>query len=276
MPRKNNYHITKDKVVPFLKWAGGKRWLITQYPELFPKNFNRYIEPFLGSGAVFFHLQPQKAILSDINRDLIDTYRGIKTDWESVWNILKKYHKDHSEDYYYKIRSRNFDELKKGAARFIYLNRTCWNGLYRVNREGVFNVPIGTKTNVILNTDDFGKISRLLKGAKLLVSDFEIIVQKAEKDDFLFVDPPYTVKHDDNGFIKYNDRLFQWEDQIRLSECLLAAKKRGVKILCTNANNLLIRKLYKNNFFIKRVNRHSVIAGNSLYRGSCKELVIYT
>ena len=149
-------------VLPFLKWAGGKRWL-THHRDLgiFPDKYETYIEPFVGSGAIFFHLRPQKAILSDINKLLIDTYQAIKDDWRLVRKYLKQHHEKHSKRYYYKMREAKLLSRYQKAARFIYLNRTCWNGLYRVNTDGKFNVPIGTKSNVILDSDDFFSVSWL-------------------------------------------------------------------------------------------------------------------
>jgi len=140
----------KTTFVPFLKWAGGKRWLVDKHFDLLNVEFDRFIEPFLGSGAVFFRLAPEKAILCDKNSQLIDTYRAIQEDWQQVEKYIKSHHTNHNKEYYYHIRSKNFTTLVEKAAQFIYLNRTCWNGLYRVNLKGQFNVPIGTKKNVVL------------------------------------------------------------------------------------------------------------------------------
>lgn len=261
-------------VLPFLKWAGGKRWLVAQHPELFSRKFERYVEPFVGSGAVYFYLQPRKALLADINSELIDSYRAIKKDREAVWNILKKYQNQHNPEFYYKIRSKSFSDLPKRAARFIYLNRTCWNGLYRVNRQGIFNVPIGTKTTVTRETDNFDQVSKLLKGTRLHVWNFVKTIEASEKGDFLFIDPPYTVKHNLNGFVKYNDKLFSWEDQEKLCNVIKKAKKRGVNMLITNANHESVRKLYSGlgeSFVLKRA---SVISGKVSGRGQYTELVI--
>ena len=191
-----------NKVIPFLTWAGGKRWLTSISDDIFPEKYNTYIEPFLGSGAIYFHLKPNKAILSDINSDLISTYLAIKQDHKSVQEILEIHHKLHCKDYYYKIRNFKSDNIYENAAKFIYLNRTCWNGLYRVNLNGEFNVPIGTKKNVILETDNFELISDMLKNAEILVEDFEVIIDKAGENDLVFIDPPYTVKHNHNNFVK--------------------------------------------------------------------------
>jgi len=264
----------KKANTPFLKWAGGKRWLVSAWPKIFPEKYNRYIEPFLGSAAVFFYLRPDNAILSDCNANLINVYRAIQCDWERVVRYLEYHDKKHSEKYYYSIRSMAFRCEYKEAARFIYLNRTCWNGLYRVNLKGRFNVPIGTKTKVILDTDDFEKISKSLGSVELLVSDFEDVIDRSKDGDLLFVDPPYTVTHNYNGFIKYNEELFSRDDQYRLRDCLVSAVDRGVKVISTNADHDFIRKLYKEDFFLNSINRKSFIAASSKYRGAFNELVI--
>lgn len=260
---------------PFLKWAGGKRWLVSKHENLLIKNFNRYIEPFLGSGAVFFSTETKRAILADSNIELINTYIAVKENWYDIVKLLEFHQKNHSKNYYYKLRetvnSKNIIEM---AARFIYLNRTCWNGLYRVNKKGKFNVPIGTKTKVILPDDDFESIAKKLKTTQLLCQDFEKTINMAMPGDFLFVDPPYTVKHENNGFIKYNEHLFSWSDQERLAKSLLTAKTRGVKILLSNAYHDSIIALYKSNFEIIKVSRASVIAGNTPDRKIVHELLI--
>lgn len=261
-------------ISPFLKWAGGKRWLVSKYLSFFPSTYNRYIEPFLGSGAVFFSLRPKRAILSDINKELVETYLAIRTDWNRVVKELKIHHQNHSKRYYYKMRDSKPRSIYTGAARFIYLNRTCWNGLYRVNLKGEFNVPIGTKTDVLMDSDNFAEISSLLQNASLNNADFEDIIDKAKDGDLLFVDPPYTVKHNENAFIKYNEKLFGWLDQVRLSLSLRRAKQRGVKIILTNACNDSIKELYNVHFEILTVKRCSIIAADSSRRKRCEELII--
>lgn len=262
-----------DCLIPFLNWAGGKRWLTKLKDELFPNDVNRYIEPFLGSGAIYFFLAPKKAILSDINKDLIDTYVAIKEDYRKVLAILEEHHKNHTKTYYYRIRSSDPINIYSRAAKLIYLNRTCWNGLYRVNLNGQFNVPIGTKKNVLLNTDNFEGISSLLKEAELYNSDFEKIIDMAGKKDLIFVDPPYTVKHNFNNFIKYNEKLFSWEDQIRLRDSLIRARARGASVVSTNAFHYSIKELY-DGFEQMIVSRNSLLAADSNNRGSINELII--
>ena len=261
-------------IVPFLKWAGGKRWMIYEYPELFPTEYNRYIEPFLGSGAVFFSLKPKKAILSDLNSELIETYCAIRDDYNRVEIELKKHHRNHSKSYYYEIRSKRLRVSTTRASQFIYLNRTCWNGLYRVNLNGVFNVPIGTKTNVLLPTDNFQGISNILKRVRLMDKDFEPIIAKAKEGDLLFIDPPYTVKHNNNNFHKYNEHIFNWEDQIRLCDSLLAAKARGAKIILCNADNESVIELYKGIGKAFKLERFSRLAADPSKRQNTTELAI--
>lgn len=264
-----------NELVPFLKWPGGKRWFIQNYCHFLPSEFNNYFEPFLGSGAVFFHLQPKKAFLSDINPEVIAAYKAIQTNWKSIKRSLQYRQKNHSEDYYYKVRDRIHSQIIQRASRMIYLNRTCFNGIYRVNQLGQFNVPIGSKTNVLLDSDNFEKISALLKNVNLQACDFEKTINLAQVNDLIFVDPPYTVRHNNNGFIKYNEKLFSWNDQERLAQNLFRAKNRGVKIVCTNANHSSIRNLYlKKGFTLKTVSRFSSIAASSTDRKRFEELVI--
>lgn len=258
---------------PFLKWAGGKRWLVKGGFDLFPSRFNTYIEPFLGSGAVYFHLQPGQAILSDLNGELIETYVAIKTNYKLVLRYLKTHHSSHSKDYYYKIRSQNPKSIYTKAARMLYLNRACWNGLYRVNLKGEFNVPIGTKTNILFDINNFKKISSALSGTTIIKSDFEATIEKAKAGDFIFIDPPYTVKHNCNGFIKYNEQLFSWRDQIRLKESVERAVSRGAKILLLNAAHESIIDLYSS-FRKVSLSRKNALSGKAEYRGVYEELAI--
>jgi len=261
---------------PFLKWAGGKRWLLSKADELLPDlhKTKRYIEPFLGGGSMFFYVEPESALLSDTNKDLINTYEVIRDNWADILAILEKYQRLHSQVFYYQIRSSRPKKPLQKAARFVYLNRTCWNGLYRVNSKGEFNVPIGTKSNVILHNDDFEQLSKVLKSVNFEVCDFEITINKAQKDDFLFIDPPYTVKHNLNGFVKYNENIFSWQDQIRLKESISKAIDRGAYVLVTNANHKSIEELYHDCGQIFRLNRASIIAGKAEARGVYSEIVI--
>jgi DNA adenine methylase len=260
----------------FLKWAGGKRWLIKKADHFLPKvdDYNRYCEPFLGGGSIFFHVEPKTSLLSDVNHQLINTYVTVRDSWEELQKILTRYQKQHSKEFYYKIRASKPKTNLTKAAQFIYLNRTCWNGLYRVNKNGQFNVPIGTKTNVVLDSDNFEKVSLLLKQANIEVCDFEVTINRTEVGDFLFIDPPYTVKHNLNGFVKYNENIFSWQDQIRLQKSVRRAIDRGVNVLITNANHSSILELYNGFGEISLLKRASVIAGSSQARGIYSELLI--
>lgn len=264
----------KHILLPFLKWAGGKRWLAAQHKNLFPAEYDRYVEPFLGSGAVYFHLRPDLALISDANLQLINTYKEIRKNWRKIEQVLKRHHANHSEAYYYEERARKHRSPHESAAQFIYLNRTCWNGLYRVNLRGEFNVPIGTKTAVTLETDDFEGIASQLRGAELAHSDFERTIDNAKKGDFLFVDPPYITRHNFNGFVKYNDKIFSWDDQVRLANAVKRAKKRGAKILITNADHKSVRDLYRSLGSMFSITRNSVLAADSNNRGETTELAV--
>ncbi|MFC1537059.1 DNA adenine methylase [Pseudomonadota bacterium] len=269
-----NSNAENGSVPPFLKWAGGKRWLVSSHSHIFPARFNRFIEPFLGSGAIFFSLKPEAGILSDVNPCLVETYQTVKSFPNEIQSLLEEAHLRHSKDYYYQVRSDVPDDSISRAARFIYLNRTCWNGLYRVNRKGEFNVPIGTKDNVLLDTDNFAAVSKLLKNVEIINCDFEMTINRASEGDLLFVDPPYTVKHNNNGFVKYNENLFSWDDQVRLRDALLNAKHRGVQIISTNADHQSIHELYDNGFEIRPISRSSVLSGDASFRGKVSELLI--
>lgn len=260
--------------LPFLKWAGGKRWLSDRILQLASPIQGQYIEPFLGGGAVYFALKPPKALLSDVNTELINAYKAIRDDHEKVFSLLKAHHLAHSKEYYYRIRDYNPRCQYRKAARFIYLNRTCWNGLYRVNLNGQFNVPIGTKSAVLMPTDDWPTLSGLLSSAELVCGDFEDSIAQAGEGDLVFADPPYTVKHNFNGFIKYNDSLFSWSDQIRLRDAVVSAKRRGARVIVTNAHHESIKDLYKRHFRLESVSRASVLAGSAMHRGRYEELLI--
>jgi len=262
------------KLQPFLKWAGGKRWLLSSYPNLFKRKYNYYFEPFLGSGAVLFFLQPKHAYVSDLNQELINTYLAIRDDYKKVVFLLKMHHRRHCKEYYYNVRQSKPKNLFHKAARFIYLNRTCWNGLYRVNKFGLFNVPIGTKKNVILETDDFKNISVFLKSLNISSCDFEETIYKAKKGDLIFIDPPYAVSHLNNGFLKYNEKLFSWSDQQRLAKCLIQAKNRGASIIATNAHNQCVMELYKTEFNLSTFTRYTTISGKNIGRNETQELLI--
>ena len=265
-------------LLPFLKWPGGKRWFVCNWSHILPASFGTYIEPFLGAGSVYFHLRPPKALLGDINAELVNTYRVVRDNWRSLERSLRHHQRRHLENadsHYYTVRGRVPSESYRQASRLIYLNRACFNGIYRVNSQGVFNVPRGTKTKIVAETDDFKTIADVLRGAELVAGDFESLVDRAKGGDLVFCDPPYTVRHNYNGFRKYNEVLFSWNDQERLAAALRRAADRGVKIICTNANHYSVRDLYRSSQFeLLAVSRYSRISAENSSRRYFEELIV--
>lgn len=270
--------ITTPGLVPFLKWPGGKRWFVCNHADLLPRHYGTYVEPFLGAGAVYFHLKPARALLGDVNADLVQTYCAIKDHWQALESSLRyrqRRHRENPDAYYYWLRAKVPSDLVQRASRLIYLNRTCFNGIYRVNRQGKFNVPRGSKDKVVIETDNFKSMSEVLAGAELIAGDFESLIERAIGGDFIFCDPPYTVRHNYNGFRTYNEVLFSWSDQERLAQALARAALRGVKIVCTNANHKSVRDLYDSALFEHHVlSRYSRISADSAGRSHFEELVI--
>ncbi|MBP6546259.1 MAG: Dam family site-specific DNA-(adenine-N6)-methyltransferase [Phenylobacterium sp.] len=259
---------------PFLKWAGGKRWLMSRPEFRLTPIEGRYIEPFLGGGASFFHLQPSSSILSDLNAELIELYGVVRDHPEELRELMWGHQRLHSEPHYYSVRAIVPADPLNRAARFLYLNRTCFNGLYRVNLRGEFNVPKGTKSLVISEDETFIAASNCLKRAELRCGDFESAVDEAVEGDFLFIDPPYTVKHNVNGFVKYNEQMFRWEDQTRLRDSVVRARRRGARILMTNADHASLRSLYEGVLTYSSISRNSVLASASANRGPTTEAIL--
>jgi len=260
---------------PFLKWPGGKRWFVSHHLDVFPKNYNRYIEAFTGSASVFFALRPKNAILCDSNEELMATYRAVKSRSGKVVAALKLHADKHSDTYYYKVRDEAPKDAIARAARLIYLNRTCFNGIYRVNRKGQFNVPRGSKDAVLMESDDFSSIASALRKAQLIAGDFSAAIDQATEGDLVFADPPYTVRHNNNGFLNYNEKIFSWSDQIRLADCLARAMERGAFVVSTNANHDSVRELYtERGFRCRTTSRFSAISGTGKDRGQYEELII--
>lgn len=259
---------------PFLKWAGGKRWLIDHSDFQTPEITGIYVEPFLGGGAVFFSLLPASARLSDANARLVETYVAIRDHWADVVTLLEAHHNSHSRDYYYSQRDLKYSNLVPRAAQFIYLNRACWNGLYRVNRQGAFNVPIGTKDWILSADDDFASISRALQAAEIVCCDFRDSIAVAKSGDFIFCDPPYTTAHNFNGFVKYNESIFSWDDQKDLQRNLLSADQRGASFLLTNADHPSLHDLYVPHWEPTQLYRHTVISGKPKGRTRTSEILV--
>lgn len=257
-----------------IRWAGGKRWLVQRHPELFVPRSGRLIELFAGSAAVFFATEPKRAVLADSNGELIKVYRALQNHPDAVWKRLQVHGESHSKEYYYRIRSICPLDDWEVAARFLYLNRTCFNALYRVNRRGEFNVPIGDKNTVFRAGDDFERVSQMLRGVRLVHGDFERTLDLAREGDLVYADPPYTVRHNLNGFLKYNEKIFTFDDQIRLRRALKMAAERGVDVLVSNADHESIRQLYRGFGKMRVVQRTSLISGRNDARGITTELLI--
>ena len=270
----NSLGVSPERVArPFLKWPGGKQWLIPLAKNFIPKCFSTYYEPFLGAGALFFALKPQRAVISDINKDLINSYLQTRDNVEILIQKLRKL--KYSKEIYYKLRESNPSNPIERAVRFIYLNRTCWNGLYRVNKSGRFNVPFGKYKNpLICDENNLRAISKFLDGIKILSMDFEETIHSAKKRDFLYLDPPYATskRTNENGFRKYNTKLFSIEDQLRLARVARRLSKRGCFILISNADHPDILKMFS--FFkVARVRKTSLIAGKASSRKEVTELL---
>jgi len=273
-------------IKPFLKWAGGKRQLLAEIKKYLPSDINKYtyFEPFLGAGAVFFDLQQKKAVINDFNEQLIITYNAVKENIDELIVLLKKYQKKNDEDNFYKIRNIDRDQEKffklsnvEKAARLIFLNKTCFNGLYRVNSQGFFNVPYGKYKNpAICEEIVLRQISDYLNSNKIeiLNCDFENAVAKAGKKSFVYFDPPYH-SPDKTNFTSYQAGRFDENEQERLRDVVIKLTNRGAKCLLSNSDTDYIRKLYKNAYFkIIPIQAKRAINSDSAGRGNVSEVLI--
>ena len=245
MKNRDNKNVQKYK--PILKWAGGKTQLLEHLLPKIPKEYNKYIEPFFGGGALFFALKPNNSIIADSNPELINLYRVIAKDVNSLISELKNLKNE--KDFFYDMRRKEFSELSEieAAARTIFLNKTAFNGLYRVNKKGQFNVPFGYYKNPkILDEDQLLAASKLLKKTKILLGDFkDVLCENAKKGDFIFLDPPYLPVSKFSDFKRYTKEQFHEKDQISLANLVNKLSKKGCHILLTNSNHPLIHELYK-------------------------------
>ncbi|MBD1902523.1 DNA adenine methylase [Trichocoleus sp. DQ-A3] len=260
---------------PFLKWAGGKSQLIQQYIPYFPPKFTTYYEPFLGGGALFFHLLPKVSILTDINADLVNVFRCVRDEVEPLIEFLQQHQMNHSKEYYYCVRLMQPNTPLERAARFIYLNKTCFNGLYRENSKGEFNVPIGKYKNPkICNPALLRAVSAALQSALIDVRPFEAVLQSAKTaEDFVFFDPPYYPLSPTSNFTAYSRNSFNEADQIRLRDVFAELANRGVKVMLSNSDCLFIREIYSN-FNIYEISASRMINSNARKRGKISELLI--
>jgi DNA adenine methylase len=272
------------KTPTLVKWAGGKKQMLEQFKPLFPNQIIRYFEPFVGGGAVAFYLlkthsEIKKIYLSDINKELIITYNVVKKNLNELIFSLKKHERNHKRNpkkYYYKIRDL---VLKKEdyvgiASRFIYLNRTCFNGIYRVNKNGKFNVPLGRYKNPgICQEKDLQEISNLLKKDDVKYSQFSKILEKAKKGDFIYFDPPYYPLEGKPSFTTYTKNNFLEEDHRELAKVFRELDKRGCKVMLSNSDSNFIKELYRG-YDIQVVHATRMINCDATKRGKIKEIVI--
>jgi DNA adenine methylase len=269
----------KNSIPTFVKWAGGKKQLIEQFKPLFPEKIERYLEPFVGGGAVLFYVlktyKPKEVFIFDINEELINTYEVIRDDVKNLIKELKKLKKLHNKEHYYEIRAENPKLLSKltRASRFIYLNKTCFNGLYRVNSKGGFNVPMGKYKNpLICPEEDLKIISKLLKNVKIINGDFEECLKYANKNSFVYFDPPYYPLKK-SSFTTYAKGNFLDKEQEQLKEVFSKLDKKGCKVMLSNSDADFIKKLYKK-YNINFVKATRMINCDGKGRGKVNEVVV--
>lgn len=261
---------------PFLKWAGGKGQLLKQYEEFIPDRdrIGRYFEPFIGSAALFFHLQPPQATLCDINPKLIDVYSVVKNDVENLIKALKV-HKN-NKTHYYRVRKMKPEKLTpvEQAARLIFLNKTCYNGLYRENSKGEFNVPFGRYKNpTICDEERLRNASCALQGVELCAADFEKAVQSARAGDFIYFDPPYVPLTATSNFTSYNKYGFSHDDQVRLAQTFHRLDQRGCYVMLSNSSAQVVYDLY-NGCEMAEIKARRSINSKADGRGPITELLI--
>lgn len=262
-------------IEPFVRWAGGKTWLIPHLPQIIGNtHIEHYHEPFLGGAAVFFSLDHnKKSYLSDVNAQLVNAYIQIRDNPDAVINCFVQF--QNTEDEYYRIRD-NFipASLEESAAQFVYLNQTSFNGLFRVNRQGRYNVPYGFRRTWHYDTDRILEASEKLQNTRISVGDFEVNKYRIKEQDLVFLDPPYTVSHNNNGFIEYNQNLFSLEDQERLSRFIDYIKQKNAYYILTNAAHEEIRRIFtKDGDRRLELRRNSLIGGRNAARAEISEYI---
>lgn len=269
---------------PIVKWAGGKRQLIDKLLEYMPKKFNSYFEPFIGGGALLFELMPKDATINDVNKELLAIYKCLSSDelFKLMINDLEEHENNHSEQHYYEIRNADRDPefenlpIWKRASRAIYLNKSCFNGLYRVNSNGYFNVPSGKKEKVqTYDKDNIIKLHNyfMSENVQILEGDFSKAVENAKPGDFVYFDPPYDSYDEKNSFTSYTKFNFSKEDQKRLADVYRELASKGVYVMLSNHNTNYINELYKD-FNIHVVNAKRMINADSKGRGNVEEVII--
>lgn len=255
-----------NRAKPVLKWAGGKTQLVNELKKRAPRRFKKYIEPFFGGGALFFALDPQNAVISDINPELISMYQAICDDVDQVIDSLQAMKNE--EDYFYEMRSKDWRSLTRfeAAARTIYLNRTCYNGLYRVNKSGQFNVPFGKYKNPrILDVNNLLEVAKRLRNVKIVEGDYKTVLREfAAEGDFVFLDPPYMPISKYSDFKRYTKEQFSEQDHVELAGEVRRLADLGCNVVLTNSNHTLVHELYQQyEIEIFQTKRHISSRGNS-------------
>ncbi len=270
---------------PFVKWAGGKRQLIPVLNENLPLTFGTYFEPFLGGGALLFHMlterHGQKCNISDLNSDLVLAYTTIRDRVESLIDSLKNHEKNYQKDpklYYYSIRQSNPRSQIEKTSRLIFLNRTCFNGLYRVNSKGKFNVPLGKYSNPnIVNEENLLSVSHVLQSSKTSIQcrDFEAVLRDAKKDDLVYFDPPYQPVSNTANFTSYTNKDFTYEDLGRLHDLCNDLDSKGCKVLLSNSDSREVSEMFSSKpWKIDKIRANRSINSNSAKRTGHFELLI--
>ena len=268
----------KEETHPIVKWVGGKRQLMFELLKNMPKSYNRYFEPFIGGGALFFELQPELAYISDMNEELINLYSVVRDNVYELIDDLSKH--EVSKEYFLEIR--NIDRTEKyaelsdveRASRFIYLNRTCFNGMYRVNSQGQFNVPFGHYKNPrIIDENNLLNCSELLKKTEIKCADFSEILTKVQKGDFVYFDPPYVPLNETSSFTSYTKDGFDIDMQFKLRDVCDELDSKGVKFMLSNSDTKLVNELYAN-YEIKKVFASRQINANADGRGKITEVLV--
>lgn len=267
----------KEETSPIVKWVGGKRQLMFELLKNMPKSYNRYFEPFIGGGALFFELQPEQAYISDMNEELINLYSVVRDNVYELIDDLSKH--EVSKEYFLEIR--NIDRTEKyaelsdveRASRFIYLNRTCFNGMYRVNSQGQFNVPYGHYKNPrIIDENNLLNCSELLKKTEIKCADFSEILTKVKKGDFVYFDPPYVPLNETSSFTSYTKDGFDIDMQFKLRDVCDELDSMGIKFMLSNSDTKLVNELYAN-YEIKKVFASRQINANADGRGKITEVL---
>ena len=270
---------------PFVKWAGGKRQLIPILNENLPESFGTYFEPFLGGGALLFHMlterQGQKCSISDLNSDLVLSYTTIRDRVESLITSLKNHERNYQKDsktYYYSVRESNPRSEIEKTSRLLFLNRTCFNGLYRVNSKGKFNVPLGKYANPnIVNEDNLRSVSRILQSSKVAIKcrDFEAVLRDSKKGDLVYFDPPYQPVSDTANFTSYTNKDFTYDDLSRLAELCKNLDSKGCKVLLSNSNSKEVADMFSSKpWKVSKIRANRSINSNSQKRTGHFELLI--